>query len=234
VSLATTTARPRLAGELQVEIAWTFDEVERLRPEWDAVPWEREEAELSFLLARARARPETREVFAIFVRREGVPVAAIAGRIEERALETRVGYRTLYAPRVRLLHIVDGGIVASDETTIATLVGTLDSVLAVGSLDVATIPPLAVDSPLFAALNDVRGPLRQQRLIRPWPRRRLALPGSFDEFLASLSQNTRWQTRRDSRRLLETFGDELRIDVLDRAEQLERLVVDLGRIARLT
>ena len=38
--------------------------------------------------------------------------------------------------------------------------------------------------------------------IAPWTRRRLVLPGPFEEFVASRSSNTRWRIRRDAKRLV--------------------------------
>ena len=45
---------------MDVEIARTPDELERLRPLWETVSWEREEAELDYLLARVRLKPAWR------------------------------------------------------------------------------------------------------------------------------------------------------------------------------
>src|SRR6266496_771792 len=98
--------------ELRVETARTAEELERFRAFWDRLPWQREEAEPDYLLARLGHRPGARGPFAAVVFRGDEPVGGVVGRLEQRRLDTNVGFRTVYAPAVRVLQIVDGGIAA--------------------------------------------------------------------------------------------------------------------------
>ncbi len=192
---------------LSVEIARSYEDAERLRPHWEGITWERDEAELDYLLARVGARPEATGPFAVFVLRGDEPVAAAVARAETRGLTTAVGYRTVYAPRLRLLQVVDGGIAAPDLAGLTPLVDALRSELASGRADAIALPPLRVGSPVATAFDALGGPLQRQHLIAPWTRRRLALPSTFEEFVASRSPNTRWRIRRDAKRIAEELGD---------------------------
>jgi Acetyltransferase (GNAT) domain len=223
-----------VTDDLSVEVVRTAAGLERLAPEWAAIPWEREEAELDYLLARVEARPEAVAPFAILVRRGGEPAAALAARIENRRLSTAFGPRTVYAPRVRILQVVDGGIVAPDPGAIPRLVQALQAALAAGDADAAAIPPLPLDSPLYAALASAGGPLDRQRFISPWQRRLLALPASFEEYLETRSGKVRFGIRYDAKKLLAALGDELSVAILDAPGDCERLVAGLERVARLT
>ena len=219
---------------VQVEVARTFADVERLAPLWDAIPWQREEAERAFFLARARARSDTLAPFAIFVLDGERPVGALAGRIDSRRLPARLGYQALYAPRVRLLHVIDGGVYLPDHATLEAAQAAVRAALQAREFDAVALPHLPLDSPVLDAFESLGGPWRRQWRSRPQPRRRLVLPDSFEQFVASRSANTRWRIRRDARRLAEAFGDELSLEIVREPSQLERLFTDAERVARAT
>jgi hypothetical protein len=223
-----------MADGLHVQAAASAVALERLRPLWAAVPWQREEAELDYLLARVRHRAEAVAPFGIVLTRAGEPVAGAAGRLESRRLATSIGYRTVYAPRLRILRIVDGGLVAGDAASRAALVEALRAELASGRVDAVALPPLPVDSELSAALSGLGGPLERQWFVPAWPRRALVLPGSFAEFLAACSRKRRTRLRREAVKLEQAFGDELSVAILRGPEQLEQLAGDVDRLARAT
>jgi hypothetical protein len=222
------------AGPFHVEIARSSDEVERLKPLWDRVAWGREEAAYPYFATRLRTRPDVLGPFAIFVSDDAGPVAALAGRLESRRLKTSLGYKVVYAPRVRLLHVVDGGIVVGDPGALAPLLAALRDELAAGRADAIGFPPLELGSELYEAFNSLGGPLERQPLITAWTRRRLVLPGSFEEFVSSRSSNTRWRIRRDGKRLLAALGEQLSVEIIRDPSGLDRLVADADRVARST
>jgi Acetyltransferase (GNAT) domain len=213
----------------RVETARTVDEVERLAPAWSRVQWDGEQAEHPYFLAAARVRGDA--PFALFVRDGDRPVAAAVGRIERRRLETRVGYLRVYAPSVGLLQIVPGGIVADDPEP---LVGALRGVLAGGEVDALALPALPVETELFGALRTLGGPLERQRLIPTWTRRRLVLPATFEEYLASRSRKVRAGLRYDAKKLLEALGDDLAVEIVRDPSDLDRVVHDLDAVAAAT
>ena len=165
----------------------------------------------------------------------GVPVGGLAGRLELRRLSTKIGYKDVYSPQVRLLRVVDGGIAgASDTDVLRALLDPVRGALDDGSADAAELPAAELGSPLLEAFTSLGGPFERQPFIVPWTRRWLELPGSFEEFVASRSSNTRWRVRRDARRLAETFGDELRVEIVRDPSDCDRLVRAAERVARAT
>jgi len=205
---------------MAVVIARSAEELERLRARWPRIGWEREEAELDYLLVRARTRPEVVAPFALVVGRE----AGAAGRIEERPLPARLGGRALVAPKARVLRIVEGGLVgvAAVEALRPALRG----------VDAVAFPPLPVGSELARAVHHFGNPLRRQPFAPVSTRRRLVLPGSFEEFLASRTRKIREGVRYDSARLEEAFAGARHVRVLRRPEDAEQLVGDLDHIGR--
>jgi Acetyltransferase (GNAT) domain len=215
----------------RVELARSAADVERLAAAWDRVEWEREEAERDYFLTRLDARPGVTGLFGILVLDGEEPVAALAARREDRRLPTAFGYRVVYAPRVRLLQIVDGGVVVQQPAALEPRLRALRAELARGETDAVAVPVLPVDSPLFAALEGLGGPLEQQRFLTTYTRRRLVLPESFEAFLASRTQKVRRGIRYDSKKLLDALGDELAVEILREPESFERLVSEVDGIA---
>jgi hypothetical protein len=223
-----------MPGPLRVEIARTFAELERLRPAWETLRWGREEAAYPYYVARLRTRPGVSGPFAAVIGGADGPVGGLAGRIESRRLATAIGYRNVYAPAVQAVEVVDGGLVADDPTAREALVGVVADALAGGGIDVVSLPALEVGSALATAFGSLGGPLGHQPLIAPWTHRRLVLPASFDEFLASRSQETRYGTRRSARRLQAELGDRIGVATLRTLGDLEPLVRDLDVVAQTT
>ena len=219
---------------VRVELARTLEELERLRPAWEELPWQRDEAAYDYFVTRLRNRPDVIGPFAAVVTYNGRPVAGLAGRIESRRLQTFLGYRAVYSPLVRLLQVVDGGIVFSARAALPPLARVVDAGLHGDELDLVAFPPLALGSELFAIFGSLGDPLARQPFIAPWTRRALDLPGSFADFLGSLGHRTRKNIRRDTRRLESAFGERLEVEIVRDPAGVERLMHDADQVARAT
>ncbi len=219
---------------LRVEVARTPAELEALKPAWDELPWQREEAVYEFFVTRLRTRPDVIGPYVALVSAGGAAVGGLVGRIEWRRLQTALGYRVVYAPRVRLLQIVDSGVLAPTAPARAELAGLVEALLRSGEVDAVAFPPFPLGSELESAFGTLGGFLGHQPLIAPWTRRRLVLPGSFEEFMSSRSHKTRKGIRRDARKLDGTYGERLSVEILRRPGDLERLVHDSDRVAGST
>ena len=224
-----------MSSSVAVEVARSLDELQPLRSAWDELPWEREEAAYEYFTTRLATRPNVIGPFAAVATAGGRAAGGIAGRLELRRLSTSVGYKVVYAPQARVLRVVDGGVAGGDEPSILqALLDALRGALADGTADAVALPPAELGSPLLDAYDSLGGPLERQPFIAPWTRRRLVLPGSFEEFVASRSSNTRWQIRRDAKRIAETFHDELTVEIVRDPSGLDRLVREAERVARST
>lgn len=211
-----------------VDLIRSAADLDRSAASWGAVPWAREEAEREFLLARMQARGAG---LVGAITRDGT--AGVAALSSTRRFPAAVGYRTVYAPRVRVLQVVDGGIVAQDEAGASAVVAAVAEPLARGEVDVLTVPYLRLASPLTEALDRVGSALEREPSAVGL-RRRLVVPATFDEFLASRSRKIRFGIRYDAKKLLDAHGDELSVSVYERPAELDRLVADLEEVAATT
>jgi hypothetical protein len=218
-----------------VAVARTLEELEHLRSTWRKLPWEREEAAYEYFTTRLETRPDVIGPLAAVCLVDGRPAGGLAGRLELRRLSTSVGYKVVYAPQVRLLRVVDGGIAGADDPEVLdALLEPVRTALRDGTADAVELPPAELGSALLEAFLSLGGTFERQPFVTPWTRRTLELPATFEEFVASRSSNTRWRIRRDARRLAETFGDELRVEIVRDPAGLDRLVADADRVAGST
>ena len=103
----------------------------------------------------------------------GRPVGGLAGRLELRRLPAKVGYKVVYAPTVRLLRVVDGGIAGADGSSGARRAPRRRP-RGARRRRRRTRPssrPLEVGSPLLARVRRPRRPARAPAVHRPVDRR---------------------------------------------------------------
>ncbi len=215
-----------------VHVARGSGELDAFRGLWDTVAWPRVEADLDFFPLTLDASTGA-EPLAVIVEQDGRVGAAAIGRLERATLPAKVGYRTVYAPRLRVLTVPLGASTAADDSAAAALVDALHGLLEGGEADVLSLLGVSVDSPLHRNAT-ARAGVRRELFTRRTQHWRLELPESFEDFLASRSKSTRESVKRYGKRLEKTFGDRLRLDVLSEPGHLERILQDLDTVAAKT
>jgi hypothetical protein len=219
---------------LEPVVARSVEEALALRDAWEALPIGGPHADLDFYLAVIDERGEALAPHAVLLLDDGVPSALVATRLEEISLVATFGYREVYRPRVRAFTLVPGGVVAPDPSAERELARCLLRSLDEREADVLVIPSLRRDSELFAFVHDVAGPLRRSHFAEIRAHRRLHLPPTFDEFLASRTKKVRSGLRYDAKRLEQRLGDRLRVERLDAPGDFDRVFGDIVRVTELT
>ena len=219
---------------LEPVVARSVEEALALRDAWQALPIGGPHADLDFYLAVVDEREEALAPHAVLLLDDGVPSALAAMRLEEIPLVATLGYREVYRPRVRALTLVPGGVAAADPSVEHELAHYLLRSLEDGEADVLSLPSLRSDSELSATVHSAAGPLRRSHFAEIRTHRRLHLPATFDEFLASRTKKVRSGVRYDTKRLDQRLGDRLRVDRLHAPDDFERIFRDLVRVAELT
>jgi Acetyltransferase (GNAT) domain len=219
---------------LEPVVARSKEEALALRGEWEALPIENPHADLDFFLTVIDAREEALRPHVVVLLEDGVPAALGALRLEEIPLIASIGYRDVYRPRVRALTLVPGGAVASSRSAERQLAAFLLRSLQAKEADVLLFPSLRRDSALFEVIYASVGPLRRSHFAEVRTHRRLQLPATFEEFLASRTRKVRSGVRYDAKRLEQRLGDHLQFLRLDAPEDFERVFRDVVRVADLT
>lgn len=222
-------------GGLEVTVARSVEEVERLRPAWEALRPRTLDAHVDVLLAVLRSRAEAERPHVVVAERDGEPVAMLVARLEDRLAEARFGYATLHRARLRCLTVVHGGLAGRPDALAEAeplLVAELLRALREGEADAAFFHKLALGSSLHEHAVRLAPGRRRQRFLavdRHWTR---ALPATYDELMATLPR--RKMLERYARKLAKDLGDRLTVERYRSPEDLDRVLSDLETVARHT
>src|SRR5262245_9149739 len=206
-----------------VVVARSIEEVLRLREAWESLPIDQPHADLDLFLAIIDERDEASRPHAVMLLDGDRPVALLASRFEVIRLVARFGYQPVFSPRVRSLTVVPGGDVVNGTGAARELAHSLLESLRKREADVVVFPFMRLGSALDTEISNAVSPLRRSHFAEVRTHRRLHLPSSFDEFLASRSRKTRSGVRYDSKRLEQRLGDRLGIKRLDSPDDIDRI-----------
>jgi CelD/BcsL family acetyltransferase involved in cellulose biosynthesis len=216
-----------------VRVARSFEEVEELRPAWEALDGGRITSNIDFVLTYCRHTPGVVRPHVVLVEEDGKPVALAAGRLEDTTIPAKLGYKVVLDAKVRALTVVYGGLLG-DERSLPALLAALGDSIEDERLDLVRFRMLEVGSSEHIALSDALPAVRKQRFaprLRHW---RAALPGTLDDFLAQRSRRRRESVRRYARRLERTYGDDARVEVVRDNGGLDKLFSESKLIHRET
>jgi CelD/BcsL family acetyltransferase involved in cellulose biosynthesis len=210
----------------RVTVARTVEAVEALRESWEALSPERLTADLDYHLTVLRYAPGVIRPHVAVLERDGSPAALAVGRVEEVELTARVGYKTVFSPRVRSLTIAQGGLLGVDEESAEPMFSALSGSLAEDRLHVLRLRLLEHGGPVHGLARTRPGVLVRQHLGTPVERWRARIPATFDDYLGARSSKTRSNVKRYARRLEEQFGEGVSFRVFRRPDELAELLRD--------
>jgi CelD/BcsL family acetyltransferase involved in cellulose biosynthesis len=219
-------ARVRLIGDLE--------EIEAIRPVWEAAAVGRHDADIDFYLAFARSRERFVRPYVLLGERDGALESMLIARVEDVELPAKVGYAKVFSARLRSITVVHGGLVGVTEETAQALLGRIRQSLARGEADVLTLPAQPAGSPLLRAALESLPAFRRAAMGEPATHRTLALPGSYDEFLRSRSKSTRESVKRYRKKVERELGDRLDLRTYREPEDLDRIFADTEPVAAKT
>jgi CelD/BcsL family acetyltransferase involved in cellulose biosynthesis len=218
----------------RVSVARTFEDVEALRPEWEALQSSALTSDLDFFLTYLRHAPGVVRPHVVHVEEDGRR-ALLVGRLEDQRLPAKLGYATVSNPRVRTIVVAYGGVLGdADEASAPNLVDALWRSVSPKEADLVRIRMLKLGSPFHTVASERAPRLRRDRLAEPLPHWRSTLPGSLDEFLALRKKKVRWQARKDAVNMREAYGDDVSVRVFRAPEDLDRLFEDSAAVHRTT
>jgi CelD/BcsL family acetyltransferase involved in cellulose biosynthesis len=219
----------------RVTAARSLDELDALRAPWEALQGRHFPTDPDAFRTILRHQPQAVRPHVLLLERGGAPVALLLARLEDLRLSTKVGYREVYAPRLRSLTVVNDGLLGDDsEETCRTLLDELRSSLAAGEADVLRLRNLHVGSPFHRVATTEPPRLSRGLRARPSVHWVLDLPPTYDAFLKGLSSSTREGVRRYGRKLTREYGDRLELRVFRDPFELDELFDHVSRVAKTT
>jgi CelD/BcsL family acetyltransferase involved in cellulose biosynthesis len=219
----------------RVTVARSVDELDALRGPWEALQGRHFPTDPDAFRTILCHQPQAVRPHVLLLERAGEPVSLLLARLEDLRLRTKVGYRDVYAPRVRSLTVVNDGLLGDDsEEKCRTLLAELRGSLAAGEADVLRLRNLRLGSSFHGIATTEMPRLARGHRARPSVHWVLELPPTFDAFLQGLSSSTREGVRRYERKLTKEYGDRLELRVFRAPAELDELFEHVGRVAETT
>ena len=215
------------SGNLSLWVARNVAEVEALREMWES--WEEHpnsviDNYLAYFQVDPASRPHVMVVF-----RGGHPECLLIGKRLPRAATSVL---TKLLPPADLLYFIEGGLLgnASIENC-ELLVRAILAQLSRGEADVAEFF-LRVDSPLYRASIQLPNFFCRDHFPNRVVHRYLALPESFQDFLAGLPAKERRNLRYRENRLMKKFPEKVWLRRFRGPEDVECLIEDAEEVAK--
>lgn len=218
-----------------LSVRTSFEELSELRESWLALQGDHVLSDPDYFEATMSMDDDALRPHVVVVGDDSPRLMGV-GRLERLSLPCRLGYMTLYKPRVRSLTIVPGGLIGdvTDETA-AVVLDELETSLRAGEADVAIVRQVALDSALYRLATTRPGFFRRQHVANNGVHWELTLPESFEAYVASRSKKTREMIRYHRKRLEREFGgDRLSVRRYTEPHELDELVREVTPVAEKT
>lgn len=216
-------------GDLDFFVVRDIEGIERIRPVWEQMQngerFQVPHADIDRYLACVKSSGDEVQPYIVLVKRDGHLEAMIIGRIEWRTLRIRLGYKTLFSPKVRCLSIVYGGIVGqpSDECC-GKMIDELVNVLCRKEADVAFLNHLRTDSAMHRLCTAQTGFWSRYHCALADPHWRTSVPESMEEFYRRVPGSRKRRWNRNVRQLERMNSSKVRIACYRRLSDIDQLI----------
>src|SRR5579872_1988664 len=179
----------------QVRVLRSREEVESVRGFWNKNVTN-PNAEMEFFLGIIDQRSEVLRPHVMVLERGGEPKALLAGRLETRKLDFKVGYARIFSSSARILTVVYGGAIGEfDAEDAALLVQAIENSLSAREFSVVVFNYLKRDHPLYRATIALPGIFSRDHFPVAQVHRSMALPCTIAEFQNCISPKVRKSQR---------------------------------------
>jgi len=221
---------PSSNGDFSARVLTSAADIEALRSSWERLSWN-PNADMDFFLLISEMRKQEPRI--VVVCRGPEVVAIAAARIVPTTVKCSFGYRTLYAPRVRELAVVHGGVMGTiSEEVPSLLLKALISILENGEADVLALHLIKTDSPL--AQLALRYSLAWCRGFSPETQSHhtLILPKRREDLFMNMKSKHRSDLRRLSKVLEKKFQGQVRVQCFRSPDEATRFCAEAEAVSR--
>jgi hypothetical protein len=187
---------------MTVTVATTLAELDTIAARWDGIPVTSPHAGRPLFTLVQQASGGSMRPHVMLIEEDGREPILVVGRVEQRPMRIKAGYRVLLNAPARWLVIVAGGVVgARTPSDHELVVRSLRAALRRGEADILQLSKIESNGPLHWAALEHLPWYRRGDASAPQKHHRSDLSGGFDAFLAARSKGTRWRLRRRLRKL---------------------------------
>ena len=214
-----------LSYGLEVVVVRSIEGIEAIRETWERLqsnePYPKINADIDrYLMMHTAARHDS-EPYILLLKEFGHYVAMLIGLIEKKHVKCAISRKTLFAPVLRQLMVVYGGIIGRvTNETCRLLLGELIRVLRSGEVDVVWFHKLETDSLLYRVartMPDLLGRDYFPKAERHWY---MSVPNHIDRFWKTCSRNRRKHLRKYTKRLETRYPGQVKMVTFSRQEEV--------------
>lgn len=227
-------ATPATGGPSRLRVLRSLPELASVREAWLRLQGDQIVADPDFFAASQRD-PAVVRPHVVVLERDGEIEAMLVARIELLRLRSRLGYKTVFAPEVRSITVLNGGILgAVDEDVFRKMLVGIRGSLADGEADIAMFRYLPVDSPFYRIASTEVPFLGRQHFGDSEVRWELDLPASVEDILGLSSRKTRQRLQGYVRKLERTHEGSLSVRRYTEPAEIDDFFRDVEAIAPKT
>jgi hypothetical protein len=218
----------------EVRVLRSPGEIEALRGFWTRHQTH-PNCDIDFYLKVVASNSSVLRPHVLVLYRDAEPQALLAGRLDQSSVDLRVGYKTMFALPAPTLTFLHGGFMGQQTPeNCAALVQSILGSLHKGEAPAAYFNHIQTDGSLYAALEKLSDSDCLPSFLARRNHRGMTLAKSAEDFLRLLSSKERNNQKRRTKRLLEEFGEGVRLECYRSPDDLEILVRDVNAVAQKT
>jgi hypothetical protein len=194
----------------EIKVATSFEEIEDIRPVWEQMQSEEPSpipnADIDRYLSVIKTSGDGVRPHVMVMKSDDRPVAMTIGRIEQRRLDLKLGYKTLFSPELRCLSIVYGGVIGQPSAELSEmLIGELMKKFRSQKVDVLFFNHLKTETVFYQCVRKMPGLLTRDYFPKVEDHWRMSIPENVDQFYSARKRGHRYKLRKSIRRFEEEF-----------------------------
>jgi len=217
-----------------IKVVNNFKDIEAIRTTWESMQWH-PNADIDYYLTVVNSHDEILQPYILTLYKNGTPVAMLIGRIENRRIEIKIGYKALLKPVAQSITINYGGILGNTDNSNATiLINYLLIVMKQEKYDVAFFNSLPTDFSIYKYAKTMPGFLCRNHVSVPTIHWRMTVPDNMDSFFKNLNYKFRKNLRRSIRKIDKEYHDCIGFRCFKTRHEAEQFIEDAEKVAKQT
>ena len=231
--------RTQLSCDCEIITATNFEEIEAIRQVWEQMqynePFAVPNADVRRYVSGIKALGDETQPYVVLIKFCGRPAAMAIGRIEQRPIVFKLGYKTISRPTLKCLSIVYGGILGQPSKDLCILLlGELTNALHRRKAEVVFLNHIRTDSPMFGLCDTIPHFMTRGHCVLAQPHWQTDIPDSVDEFYSRMTKSRRHRWYRDIRNLEKMSSSETKIVCYCNINDIEYLIDVVCQIEKST
>jgi len=207
-------------------------EIEEIRGFWENIAYH-PNTDIDHYLTVINSMDNIISPYIILFSINGQPEALAVGRLEKKAMEIVLGYKTLFKIKTTCLTILYSGLLGNwSKELYNVLVKELMNALRSRVADIAWFNLLQMESELYSVARQLPNLFCRDHIIAKKPHWKMTLPDTFDQFMKKMTAKHRYWINRLPRVLEKDYPDKVEYKIFRNLDNLEQLFTDAEHVAK--